>query len=77
MQNTVILFSYKTEVATSVAEFDLVKKCQFLVSVIVRSSLEFFPAHQHVATNSMHLPFTYLHLTFTAPFQSVAHLESS
>ena len=46
-------------------------------SLIVRSSLNYFPVHQPAVTNSMYLQSTYNHPTFTAPFQSEEHLQSS
>ena len=46
-------------------------------SLIVRSSLNYFPVHQPAVTNSMYLQSTYNHPTFTAPFQSAEHLQSS
>lgn len=46
-------------------------------SLIVRSILNYFPVHQPAVTNSMYLQSTYNHPTFTAPFQSEEHLQSS
>ena len=79
MQKKDILFSYKTVVATSVAEFDLVKKKNCYVIIIKHASFTYSLIESQLLPGApacsykFHALAVYLHLTFAAPFQSEAH----